>query len=96
MTEEQIDQERALYVEQGGYNMMQRAREIGVNRSTLEYHLRPVRMNKARFGAKTKALIDAGDALALLARSHPDGMQFIKRWHEARAHLTQVRPKPTK
>lgn len=88
MTAAQIDAEQKLFLETG-YNITHRARVLKINRSTLEYHLRPVTGNKQRITPRVQALIDAGDALLAIAPKDETGWQARLAWSKAKQTLTR-------
>jgi hypothetical protein len=90
-TREQIINEQTLYLATN-YNISARARELKVNTSTLEYHLRPVRNNKVRISAKLAALLKAGDAMAAALPKDEAGFALRKEWADARFALTRQHP----
>lgn len=83
MTPKQIDDERTLWLATN-YNISHRAKVLGINRSTLNYHLVPVMPNKPRLSPSVQALIEAADALRDAAPRNEQGFYLRQAYTAAR------------
>jgi hypothetical protein len=94
MTAKQIAYEQKLFLETG-YNITHRARILKVNRSTLEYHLRPVSGNKCRVPVRVQELIEAGEALLAHLPKDETGWTLRLRWTQAKQAATNRKNQPS-
>lgn len=88
LTEKQIEEERTLWIATR-YNVAHRARLLNINRSTLDYHLRPVTGCRQRISKRVQALIDAGDALRELAPKDGSAWKALQAYAVARQEITR-------
>lgn len=88
LTAAQIAAEQQLYL-QTAYNVTHRARVLGINRSTLDWHLNAVRQVRPRVPARVQALIDAGDQLLAIAPRTEAAWQIRLAWSNAKTAITR-------
>ena len=92
MTADLIAAEQKLFLATG-YNVTHRARILGIGRSTLDWHLVPVKPTQSRIPMAVQKLIDAGDAIhAMLSVTDEKTWAARLAWNKAKQAITKRKP----